>query len=84
MNRRHQRILEKIFEKPVRSDVKWSDIESLLIALGAALSEESGSRVRIELNGEDAVIHRPHPRPEADKGSLVSMRRFLLQMGVKP
>jgi len=84
MNRRHQRTLEKIFEKPVRSDVKWSDIESLLIALGAAISEGSGSRVRIELNGEDAVFHRPHPRPEADKGSLVSMRRFLLQMGVKP
>jgi predicted RNA binding protein YcfA (HicA-like mRNA interferase family) len=68
---------------PVQSNVKWSDIEKLLEALGAELSEGNGSRVRIVLNGVRAVFHRPHPQKETDKGALVSMRRFLINAGVK-
>lgn len=62
----------------------WKDIEALLISLGAELSEGSGSRVRIALNGIRAVFHRPHPKKETDKGALVSMRRLLTEAGVKP
>nr|WP_210306246.1 type II toxin-antitoxin system HicA family toxin [Methylorubrum rhodinum] len=50
-------------------------------ALGAALSEGRGSRLRINLNGIDAVFHRPHPRPETDKGALKAVRRFLREAG---
>jgi len=39
--------------------------------------------VRIVLNGIRAVFHRPHPTNETDKGSLVSMRKFLENAGVK-
>lgn len=53
-------------------------------ALGAELSEGRGSRVRVALNGVRAVIHRPHPRKETDKGALRSVRRFLDEAGVKP
>lgn len=84
MNRKHKRILESIFDVPTRATVKWKDIESLLINLGAEIEEGSGSRVRILLNGEEAVFHRPHPRKETDKGALVSMRKFLEHAGVKP
>jgi len=38
---------------------------------------------RIVLNGVRAVFHRPHPQKEKDKGALVSMRRFLINAGVK-
>ena len=62
----------------------WKDIEALLIALGAEISEGSGSRVRIVLNGVRAVFHRPHPRKETDKGALMSVRRFLTEAGVGP
>ena len=55
----------------------------MLAALGADISEGSGSRVRISLNGVDAVFHRPHPRKETDKGSVKSMRRFLKEAGVE-
>ena len=55
----------------------------MLAALGANISEGSGSRVRISLNGVDAVFHRPHPRKETDKGSVKSMRRFLKEAGVE-
>lgn len=54
----------------------------MLTALGAEISEGSGSRVRIALNGVRAVFHRPHPRKETDKGAVVSMRRFLMEAGV--
>lgn len=84
MNRKHQRTLEAIFATPVQSGVKWKDIESLLINLGADIQEGRGSRVRILFNGQEAVFHRPHPQKETDKGALVSMRRFLENAGVKP
>ena len=83
MKSKHQKTLEAIFEKPVRANIHWSDIESLLIACGAHISEGRGSRVRIALNEVRAVFHRPHPRKETDKGAVVSMRRFLTEAGVE-
>jgi hypothetical protein len=82
MNRKQRKILEKIFENPVQSNIQWSDIEKMLIALGAEISEGKGSRVRIALNNVRAVFHRPHPRKETDKGAIVSLRRFLTEAGV--
>jgi hypothetical protein len=82
LNKKQIKILKSIFENPVRSDVLCNDIENLLVALGAELSEGRGSRVRIYLNGIRAVFHRPHPRKETDKGALKSMRRFLISAGV--
>ena len=84
MNRKHKRTLEAIFRNPVQSGVPWKDIESLLKSLEAEISEGSGSRIRIALNGIRAVFHRPHPRKETDKGALCGMRRFLITAGVKP
>ena len=83
MQKRHKKILDQIFQNPVCSDVQWADIENLLYALGAELSEGKGSRVRIALNGVRAVFHRPHPQKETDKGALQSMRRFLQEAGVR-
>lgn len=84
MNRKHQRTLEAIFSTPVRASINWKDIESLFSALGAKIEEGRGSRVRILLNEEEAVFHRPHPQKETDKGAVVSVRRFLENAGVKP
>ena len=84
MNSRHQRTLQAIFENPVRANIVWADIESMLVACGAEISEGRGSRVRLALNGVRAVFHRPHPRKETDKGAVASMRRFLVEAGVEP
>jgi len=83
INKKHQKVLDSIFVEPVRSNVIWNDIEKLLIALGAEISEGNGSRVRLYLNGVRAVFHRPHPKKETDKGALKSMRRFLIEAGVR-
>ena len=83
LNKKQQKILNSIFEDPVRSDVLWNEIEKLLLSLGAEISEGRGSRVRIYLNGVRAVFHRPHPKSETDKGALKSIRRFLIEAGVR-
>jgi hypothetical protein len=84
VSNKHRRTIRAIFENPARSDIAWTDIETLLTALGAELTEGRGSRLRIHLNGIRAVFHRPHPRRETDKGALKSMRRFLTEAGIRP
>jgi hypothetical protein len=81
---KHRRTLQAIFAHPVRASIAWADIESLLIACGAEISEGRGSRVRIALNDVRAVFHRPHPQKETDKGAVAAMRRFLTEAGVEP
>ena len=83
MNSKNKKTLTAILQESVRSDINWSEIENLLISLGAEVSEGSGSRVRVALNGVRAVFHRPHPKKVTDKGALKSVRRFLLTAGVK-
>lgn len=77
MNKKNRRTLDRIIERPDRSDIPWRDIEKLIVALGGEITEGRGSRVRIYLNGVRAVFHRPHPERVADKGAVNSMRRFL-------
>jgi hypothetical protein len=84
MQSKHQRTLEAIFAKPVRANITWNDIEGLFIAVGAEVTEGSGSRVRVALNDVRAVFHRPHPHKETDKGALKSVQRFLKEAGKKP
>ena len=84
MDSKHRKTLEAIFEKPERANIAWRDIEALFIALGAEVSEGSGSRVRVALKNVRAVFHRPHPRKEANKATIRSVRRFLEAAGEKP
>lgn len=84
MNKKHKQTLEMIFKTPVQSNVVWKDCEKLLLTLGAEISEGSGSRIRIALNGVKANFHRPHPQKETDKGALVSLRKFLENAEVTP
>ena len=83
MDSKHQKTLEAIFERPERANIPWRDVEALLIALGAEITEGNGSRRRIALKGVRAVFHRPHPHKETDKGAIKSVSRFLEAAGVK-
>lgn len=82
MNSKQQRILKSVFTDPVPSNILWSDIESLLKALGATLKEGNGSRVRVTLNDARAVFHEPHPEKETNKGAVKSVREFLINAGI--
>ena len=83
MNKKQRQTLERVFEKPDRADIAWNDIENLFKALGADISEGSGSRVRVALKGVRAVFHRPHPQRVTNKSTIRSVRRFIQETGVK-
>ena len=83
MNNKQIKTYKDIFSNPVRSDISWNEIESLFEALGAQISEGNGSRIRVLLNNERAVFHRPHPDRNTDKGAIMSVRKFLNNAGVK-
>ncbi|MGA8382459.1 MAG: type II toxin-antitoxin system HicA family toxin [Stellaceae bacterium] len=83
MNRRHRRTLDRIFAEPTPADLRWSEIEALLRAAGAEISEGAGSRVRVALGGVRAVFHQPHPGPETRRGLVRAIRDFLAAAGVE-
>ena len=82
LRRRHQRTLEAIFRRPTQSGIRWDDIESLFLACGAHIEERGGSMLAVELNEIRAIFHRPHPRPDTDKGAVRSIRVFLTKAGI--
>lgn len=84
MKRKSSKNLALIFARLVSGSIKWRDIESLLVDLGAKVSEREGSRVGVKLFGEVRVFHRPHPSPDTDKGAVESIRKWLENNGVKP
>ncbi|MEL6814705.1 MAG: type II toxin-antitoxin system HicA family toxin [Cyanobacteria bacterium J06598_3] len=83
MNSKLKKTLKAIFEKPTRSDVAWADIERLFKELGATISEGNGSRVRVLLNNEPAVFHRPHPKRVVSKACLNGVKIFLQNAGIE-
>ncbi|OJU04964.1 MAG: hexulose-6-phosphate synthase [Rhizobium sp. 63-7] len=84
MKRRHRETLEQIFARPVRGSIRWTEIEALLLSLGAEITEREGSRIGVFLFEEIRVFHRPHPSPDTDKGAVASIRKWLESNGVKP
>ena len=76
MNKRQRATLAAVVKRPVRQDIRWADIESLVRALGGMVQQREGSRVALELNGVRAVFHRPHPRPETDRNTIRDLRDF--------
>ncbi|MAF96121.1 MAG: hexulose-6-phosphate isomerase [Rhodospirillaceae bacterium] len=84
MRKKHKATLSAVFSDPVSASIPWRDVERMLVAAGAEVTEGRGSRVRVYLNGVRAVFHRPHPEKETDKGAVKSVRRFLFATGVTP
>mgnify|MGYP001111099211 CR=1 FL=1 len=84
MKKKQAKVLQQIFNHPISGNIKWNDIVSLFLTLGADISEAEGSRVCVRLFGDRRVFHRPHPSPNTDKGAVKSIQRWLLSNGVKP
>ncbi len=85
MKRKHTKTLALIFRRPVSANVKFDEVVSLLVELGAAIeTNREGSRVGVVLFGEVRVLHKPHPSPNMDKGAVAALRDWLEQQGVTP
>ncbi len=82
MNNKHSKTIEAINSTPTLANIRFSDIESLLIALGADCAEGNGSRVRFLLNGMEWYAHKPHPGKEAKRYQVEGVREFLHKLGI--
>jgi hypothetical protein len=84
MKAKHRHVLETIFAVPTRGGIVFSDIESLVTALGGEVREGAGSRVVFDLKGSRQYLHRPHPGKEARKYQVEELREWLRQLEVTP
>lgn len=76
MKKKHFKTLAAIFAKPTNGNIKWQDIESLLLACGATITP-SGKGMKISLGGQKLAYHRPHGRNNAGEGLVKRVRRLL-------
>ena len=84
INSKQRKTLGAIFAKPTQGGIVFTDIESLVRALGGEVLEREGSRVKIVLNGQEWRCHRPHPGKEARKYQVEEARELFERAGVKP
>ncbi len=84
MNTKHRKTLRAIFAKPISPSIVFTDIESLLVALGGQVHEREGSRVKITIKDEQWRCHRPHPGKEAKRYQVEEIRELLERIGVHP
>ncbi|MCL2008735.1 MAG: type II toxin-antitoxin system HicA family toxin [Treponema sp.] len=84
MNNRQRKTLITIFTNPTPKTMAWSDIESLLLAIGCTIIEGDGSRVRFIKDGIIGYFHRPHPQKEALPYQIRNAKTFLIKLGVEP
>ena len=84
MNSKHQKTLQAIFARPTSATVVFSRIEALVIALGGAIKEHEGSRIKIDLQNEQWHCHRPHHGTEAKRYQIEEARALLERLGIKP
>lgn len=84
MNSKARKTLQTIFAVPTAKTLPWDDIEALFVALGAKVTEGSGSRVKFDLEDKTAAFHRPHNPKTARAYQVELVRAFLEAMGVRP
>lgn len=84
MNAKQRKVVAGIFAKPTSASIVFADIESLIKALGGTVQEREGSRVSIQLMGEEWRCHRPHPGKEAKRYQVEQARDLLDRVGVRP
>ena len=84
INAKQRKTLSAIYMEPPPKQLKWRDIESLLVAVGAEAVERRGSRVKFNKGGKSVVFHRPHPRKEAKRYQVKDARDFLMKIEVEP
>lgn len=88
LSHKHRKTLEDVFARPTRPDIRWSRVEALVVALGGTVEQRAGSRVVLKLSGGTgtvrAVIHSPHPSPDATRPSVRALADFFTAAGVDP
>ena len=84
MNSKHQKILISIFSTPVKKNIKWSDVEKLIIAVDGEIKQGDGSRIRISVSNQSLNIHTPHPQKELKPYQVRALRKLFSDTCIEP
>ncbi len=82
MNSKQRKTFEKIFDNPVRKNIKWMDVEKLIVAVGGKIKQGDGSRIRIGLGEFSLNIHTPHPQKELKPYQVRAIRKLFVERGL--
>lgn len=82
MSHKHRNLLDSIFQDPLRSNIHWREVESLLHHLGATVEPILGARFRVVLNQQEFILHRPHQGNVCSKQDIKHLRDCLSRAGI--
>jgi hypothetical protein len=82
MNKKQRKTYDAIFAEPIRRNIVWDDVVTLIKAIGGIVIQGDGSRVRFDLNDLSLNIHSPHPQKELKRYQVKAIREFLINAGV--
>jgi HicA toxin of bacterial toxin-antitoxin, len=83
MNKKQRNTYSALFAEPIRRNILWNDVVSLVLALDGQVLQGDGSRVRFDLNEVSLNIHSPHPQKELKRYQVKAVREFLINAGVE-
>ncbi len=74
--------LRRLFAVPPCSDISWSEIMSLLEALGGVV-KEYGDRVCVAISHKRAIIHRLDNQTYASRHAVERVQYLLTTVGIE-
>jgi HicA toxin of bacterial toxin-antitoxin, len=83
MNKKQRNTYSALFAEPIRRNILWNDVVSLILALDGQVLQGDGSGVRFDLNDVSLNIHSPHPQKELKRYQVKAVREFLINAGVE-
>jgi len=84
VSHKHENLIRQIFHDPISGNIHWREIESLLNHLGAAIEPLSGARLRVKLNGQEGILHRPHHGNTLGRQDVMHLREYLGRARITP
>lgn len=81
---KYDKTIESLKKRPIKADIRWDDLVSLLNYLGFVQLNGNGSRRKFYQKDRDLLIicHQPHPSPCIDKGCVKDVSEKLIDCGL--
>lgn len=76
------KLLNKFLENPIKNDLTFKELETLLLSLGYIKIKGSGSRVKFYHGDKNNLIslHKPHPSPVLKKYLIKQIQNKLREV----
>lgn len=74
-----EKLMKKFLTVPVRNDLTFNELMTLLEALGFKMVEGNGSRVKFFHNEKKLIVstHKPHPKPDLFEEFIKDVQQIL-------